>query len=167
MIEQPLWAPWRMEFIKTHKDYKGCVFCDMIKSDSNKDCENLVVRRGRMAFVVMNRYPYNSGHLLVMPKDHIGEITEIRAEVTKEIDRLIKESIVTIRKVMNPQGFNIGMNIGAVAGAGIKDHLHWHVVPRWQGDTNFMPVLGDSKVISEHLLETGSNLRDKWESLAP
>ena len=164
MVEQPLWAPWRMEFIKSHCPKSGCVFCEIAKGGTKKDSENLVVHRGTGAFVVMNRYPYNSGHLLVTPSDHVGELGKLSKEVSLELHGLLEGALETLKRVMSPQGFNIGMNLGAVAGAGIQDHLHWHIVPRWQGDTNFMPVLGDSKVISEHLVETHAQLVKHWKA---
>ncbi len=146
-----MWAPWRMEYILSEKDNEpgACIFCSRLEQD--KDKENLILRRGRRAFIIMNRYPYNNGHLMVVPNRHSGDILELPPAEHAEVFELIQLSVKALNEVMHPQAFNIGMNLGRVAGAGVTDHLHYHIVPRWNGDTNFMPVLTDTKVVSEAL----------------
>ncbi len=146
-----LWAPWRMKYILKPKDEKdeGCIFCNCL--NDNDDKKNLVLYRGQRVFIIMNRFPYNNGHLMVVPNRHSGDIILLDEEEQTEIFHLIQISIKALNQVMKPHGYNIGMNLGRVAGAGIEDHLHFHVVPRWNGDTNFMPIISDTKVISEAL----------------
>ena len=151
-----LWAPWRMEYILGTKE-NGCIFCDKPKQDTDR--ENLIVHRGRLSFVVMNKYPYNNGHLMVVPYRHEAEFERLTAEENLELMALLQSSVRALRKIMAPHGFNLGMNVGAAAGAGIDCHLHFHIVPRWRADTNFMPVVGHTKVISEGLWETWGQLR--------
>ena len=146
-----LWAPWRNEYISRPKD-PSCVFC---VAPQNND--PLILKKGASSFAIMNRFPYTTGHCLVAPYRHEGDIIEISEEELRDITSLIKEIVAAIRKAMNPDGFNVGSNIGSVAGAGIADHFHVHIVPRWAGDTNFMPVITDTHVISEHIMKT----RDK------
>ena len=143
-----LWSPWRMEYIQGEKS-GGCVFCDT--SRQQRDAENLILFRGRHCFVMMNRYPYTNGHLMVAPYEHVDMPTKLPSEAQGEMMTLVNACLETLQEAMRPDGFNIGMNLGASAGAGIKDHIHMHVVPRWTGDTNFMPVLGDTRVIVEAL----------------
>ncbi len=152
-----MWAPWRIEYILSPKP-SGCIFCD--KPKESKDDENFILYRGKHSFIIMNYYPYNNGHLMVVPYRHLSDITLLNDEKNKEISSLIQTSVSIIRKTMNAEGFNIGMNLGKTAGAGIDEHIHYHIVPRWNGDTNFMPVAGNSKVISQGLYET-------WETLLP
>lgn len=157
-----LWAPWRMEYIKRDRSKpSGCVFCE--KHQKTDDAENLVLYRAKTSFILMNLYPYNNGHLLIAPYRHIGEYTELTDSERREITDLSSLSITVMKKVFKPQGFNMGMNIGEVSGAGIADHLHQHIIPRWSGDTNFMPVIGQTKVMVEGLLDTWRNLRDEFE----
>ncbi len=146
-----LWAPWRMEYILSVKE-KECIFC--IKPSENKDRENLILYRGNKAYIIMNKYPYNNGHLMVVPYIHKSELTALPDDVLSEMMLLTKYSIECIDKAFKPQGYNVGINIGSAAGAGIEEHLHLHIVPRWLGDTNFMIVTGDIKVIPQHLTET-------------
>lgn len=150
-----LWAPWRMEYIQSVKE-SGCIFC--AKPMERDDKKNLIVWRGQESFVMMNFYPYNNGHLMVIPFRHIADITELNSAERLELMDLLARCKTVLQQLMSPHGFNIGMNLGQVAGAGIKDHLHFHIVPRWNGDTNFMPILGHTKVVSEGLQET-------WEKL--
>lgn len=157
---QILWAPWRMEYIKGAKE-EGCIFCD--KPKQTQDRENLIVHRGRLAFVIMNKYPYNNGHLMVVPYRHEAELDQLTAEENAEMMALLQRCARALRKICAPHGFNIGMNVGAVAGAGIDGHLHFHIVPRWDADTNFMPILGHTKVVSEGLWETWAQLREAFE----
>jgi ATP adenylyltransferase len=158
MAEQ-LWAPWRLEYIKRADDADGCVFCAAAAGD---DEELLVVHRGERAFALLNKYPYASGHLMVAPLRHVGEYGALDADEAAEIHRLTVAGIDALRSVYAPQGFNVGWNLGRAAGGSVADHLHEHVVPRWAGDTNFMPVLGDVKVMPEHLRETRRRLAAAW-----
>lgn len=150
-----IWAPWRIEFIK-EKKRRGCVFCTLPKQ--KKDRPNLIVHRGESAFVILNKYPYNNGHLMVVPRQHTADLKKLDDKTVLETHRLVTLSIEALKKTMGAQGFNLGLNFSRAAGAGIEDHLHTHVVPRWVGDTNFMPILSDSKVMIEYLHETYDRL---------
>jgi len=150
-MKKPLWAPWRIEYIRGEKDGK-CFLCRMFTEKTDR--ENLVLFRGKTCVVNMNRYPYNSGHLMVSPLRHIAELDELTAEEEQEFSELTRRALAALRAALQPEGFNIGVNLGAAAGAGLKEHLHRHIVPRWVGDTNFMPVVGDTHVVPEALLET-------------
>jgi len=156
-----LWAPWRIEYIENVFSTEGCIFCDKSKEDN--DTKNLIVTRGSNAFVIMNRYPYNNGHLMIVPYQHTCNMYDLSDDEKIELFNLLQRSQHVLQEVMKPQGFNIGMNLGRLAGAGIDDHLHFHIVPRWGGDTNFMPVLGHTKIISEALEETCLKLRKSFE----
>ena len=136
---RPLWAPWRIEYILSEKT-KECFLCDR-KEVSGKEDEHMVIFRGENSFVMLNAYPYNSGHLMVCPYEHIGDIAAIKKEVLNEMMDLCVRAKETLSSIMNPNGFNIGFNLGIAAGAGLEEHIHMHIVPRWVGDTNFMPVL--------------------------
>jgi len=151
-----LWSPWRMEYVKREKE-KGCVFCNRIKQ--NDDKKNLILIRYKYSFVIMNLYPYNNGHLMVVPYRHVSDYGSLKEIERNEIAELTNLSIKVMKNVLNPQGFNIGMNIGSIGGAGIADHLHQHIVPRWEGDTNFMPIIGHTKVIVDSLNETYNDLK--------
>jgi ATP adenylyltransferase len=148
-----------MEYIQGADEQEGCIFC---RARDGADEESLVVRRGERAFVVLNRYPYASGHLMVAPNRHEGEFGELDAEEAAEIHRLAATGLGALAETMRPQGFNLGWNLGRIAGAGVVDHLHLHVVPRWAGDTNFMPVLADVKVLPEALEDTRRKLAGAW-----
>jgi ATP adenylyltransferase len=156
-----LWAPWRIEYIENAEKPGGCIFC--VKTAATDDRGNLIAYRGRSAFVILNRYPYNNGHLMVVPFRHTADLSALDGAEKQELFDLLIASQRALSDVMQPQGFNIGMNLGRTAGAGIADHLHFHVVPRWNGDTNFMPVLGHTKVISEALEMTWSKLVDVFK----
>ena len=156
-----LWAPWRLEYIASADEQEGCVFCAAVEGD---DEEKLVVHRGRTAIVLLNKFPYASGHLMVAPKRHLGEFGELDDDEVVEIHRLAGGGIGGLAQTYAPQGYNLGWNLGRVAGAGVVDHVHLHVVPRWAGDTNFMPVLADVKVLPEHLQETRRRLAAVWPS---
>jgi ATP adenylyltransferase len=156
-----LWAPWRLEYIQAADEQEGCFFC---RAASGDDDEGLVVRRGEHAFVLLNRYPYASGHLMVAPFRHEGEFGELAAEEALEIHRLAASGLGALAESMGPQGFNVGWNLGRIAGAGVVGHVHLHVVPRWAGDTNFMPVLADVKVLPEALGDTRRKLAAAWPS---
>lgn len=161
MSEEILWAPWRMEYILGSKE-PGCIFC--YKPQQSQDRENLIVHRGAACFVIMNKYPYNSGHLMVVPYRHEAQLENLTETENQEMMALLQEAAKALKKVMAPQGFNIGMNVGKTAGAGIEAHLHFHIVPRWDGDTNFMPVVGHTKVVSEGLWETWEKLRGAFKA---
>ena len=143
-----------MKYILGSKE-KGCFLCEMLTKDS--DAENLILERGKTCFMMMNRYPYNNGHLMVCPLRHVDSLEAMTADERAEMMALTSRSVTLLQKVMKPDGFNIGINLGEAAGAGLKDHIHMHIVPRWNGDTNFMPVLGKTKVIPQALHE----LRDQ------
>ena len=157
-----LWSPWRMDYIRTPKE-KGCVFCE--KSKDDQDRKNLVLFRGKDSFVLMNLYPYNNSHLLIAPYDHLDTTVDLSPQVLNEMMYLANESMSIIKMTMNAEGFNFGANIGAIGGAGIKDHVHFHIVPRWLGDTNFMPVIGHTKVMVEGLLETYDMLKPHFDKI--
>ena len=155
-----LWAPWRLEYVQHADDGDECVFCRAAALP--EDEPELVVRRGDLAFVLLNKFPYASGHLMVAPYRHGSGFDDLEEAEALEVHRLAVEGIAALRAVFSPEGFNVGWNVGRVAGAGIVDHGHVHVVPRWNGDTNFIPVLADIKVIPEHLLETRRKLAESW-----
>jgi ATP adenylyltransferase len=150
-----------MEYIESAKDAvpDGCVFCDLLEGEAG---EQRVLRRGELAFVTLAKFPYNPGHLLVLPVRHTGELEDLTTEENAEIAVLLQRSVVALREEAEPHGFNVGLNLGRVAGAGIPGHLHWHVVPRWNGDTNFMPVVGQTRVLPELLEETFRKLRPRF-----
>ena len=154
-----LWAPWRLEYVQSADEQDGCVFCRAADGD---DEEQLVVHRGERAFVLLNKFPYSSGHLLVAPYRHGVDFAELDDAEVLESHRLGASGLDALRAVYGPDGFNLGWNLGRVAGAGITDHVHLHVVPRWSGDTNFVPVLADVKVMPEHLAVTRRKLADAW-----
>jgi len=155
-----LWAPWRLEYIVGDKE-DGCIFCEFPRRGDDE--EHLILDRGLHAFVIMNAYPYSNGHLLIAPYRHVGEITELGDDECAEIMRLSRKCCAVLREAVRPDGFNLGMNLGTAAGAGIADHIHMHVVPRWNGDTNFMPVFADVKVIPEALHVTYAKLKPLFE----
>jgi ATP adenylyltransferase len=154
-----LWAPWRLEYVQAADEQDGCVFCHAAEGGDEVE---FVVRRGERAFVLLNRFPYSSGHLLVAPYRHGLNFDDLDEAEILEIHRLGTQGLAALRSVYKPEGFNLGWNIGRIAGAGIPDHGHLHVVPRWGGDTNFMPVLADVKVIPEHLTATRTRLAEAW-----
>ncbi len=156
---EQVWAPWRMKYILMDKS-KGCFLCENLKQDD--DAANYILYRGRKNFVIMNVYPYNPGHLMVAPHRHVASLEELTKEELHEHSEIVSRSLKVLRQVFDPQGFNIGVNIGKVAGAGLEGHVHTHIVPRWQGDTNFMPVTADTKVVSEALDETYKKLEGKF-----
>jgi ATP adenylyltransferase len=159
---QKLWAPWRIDYIKNPKE-EGCFFCKY--SREKDDRKNLLIHRGKKAFILLNYYPYNNGHLMIAPYQHTAEIADLDDETKLEMMDSVNHCIKALRKQLKADGFNIGINIGQVAGAGIKDHIHIHVVPRWNGDTNFMPILGSTKVVSQGLEETWHLLRNYFKNI--
>jgi ATP adenylyltransferase len=161
-VTKQLWAPWRLDYIESADDQPGCVFC--LAAAAGDDEERLIVHRGRHTFVLLNRFPYASGHLMVAPYRHVGEFGELEDDEALEIHRLAERGMGALAQEYGPQGYNLGWNLGRIAGAGVIDHLHLHVVPRWAGDTNFMPVLADVKVLPEHLVESRCRLAHAWPS---
>lgn len=157
-----LWAPWRMEYIKSDKS-EDCIFCSLPKETD--DAKNYILYRGQSNFIIMNIFPYNSAHLMVSPFRHIGCVTKLNTKENTELNQLTLKCIEILRAVINPEGFNIGYNIGKAAGAGYDEHIHCHIVPRWIGDTNFMPVLGETKVHPEHLKTTYTKLLSYFKNL--
>ncbi len=158
-----LFAPWRIKYIKMAQEKDiDCIFCYYPSCPKEEDLKNLLLHRGKRAFVIFNRFPYNPGHLMVAPYKHTGNLEDLSVEETIELHELVVKCVSVIKKTMNPEGFNIGINIGKTAGAGFKDHIHIHIVPRWNGDTNFMPVIADTKVIPEALTDTYKKLKENW-----
>jgi len=155
-----IWAPWRMKYIEQPKKKEGCLFCRVIKED--RDEENHVLVRKERCFIMLNLYPYNNGHLMVSPYAHVASLEKLENDDRNALFETVTNAIANLRKEMSPEGFNIGINIGTVAGAGISDHVHVHIVPRWAGDTNFMPVIGEAKVISQAIEETYQKMK-KYE----
>ncbi len=149
-MEKPLWAPWRMEYIRSEKP-KGCIFCDFVAAPEADDRKNLVVHRSAHAFTCLNRYPYNSGHVMVIPRAHVADLAALPSDVFADLGEEVRRAVTVLEATYAPHGMNVGMNLGRAAGAGIEEHLHWHVVPRWVGDNNFMPVLADQRVVVEAL----------------
>jgi ATP adenylyltransferase len=162
-MTKPLWAPWRLEYITQADELEGCVFCTEAGGEL-AEAESLLIHGSGAALVLLNKYPYSSGHLMAAPTRHVGSFAELTDEEALEIHGLARAGMDALGRTYGPDGFNVGWNLGRVAGAGIADHVHLHVVPRWSGDTNFMPVLADVKVIPEHLLETRDRLREAWPS---
>jgi len=163
-----LWSPWRSKYIDSLKEEQSgggeCIFCEAVDKDV-ADLKNLVVHKSKNTLVMMNLFPYNNGHLMIVPFRHLGSLDQITKEESHEIiDELMLAERV-LRKIYNPQGFNIGANLGRAGGAGIDDHIHFHILPRWNGDTNFMPVIGEVKVISKDLLETKKRLLFGYEEI--
>ncbi len=151
-----IWAPWRMPYILGEKDTL-CILCE--KPKEKRDKANLILHRGEYGFVMLNLYPYNNGHLMVSPYQHASSLSELSEPILNNLMTLIVKSEMALRKSSNPEGMNCGLNLGKAAGAGIADHLHFHLVPRWGGDTNFMTVVSDVRVIPEHVQETYSRLK--------
>jgi ATP adenylyltransferase len=153
-----MWAPWRMSYVGADPAERnpGCVFCEL---PAQADEPAYILHRGRLAYVIMNRYPYNNGHLMIVPFAHVPSLTDLAPEDAAEMIELTRRSQDVVQEAMRPQGFNVGMNQGRAAGAGIEEHLHLHLVPRWVGDTNFMPAIGDTRVMPQHLDETYALLR--------
>ena len=156
---EQIWAPWRIEYIQMEKP-EGCILCQ--KPLENNDTSNYILYRGDKNFVIMNNFPYNPGHLMVAPYRHVATLDELNSEELHEHFEIVSRSIKVLRKAFNPGGFNIGINMGKVAGAGIEDHVHTHIVPRWPGDTNFMPVISDTRAIPQALAETYEQLAGKF-----
>ncbi|MCE1189952.1 MAG: HIT domain-containing protein [Ignavibacteria bacterium] len=164
---EKLWSPWRSVYIdsfKTKDTAPACVFCEAQK-ESIEDDSSLVIHKGKLTFTVLNLYPYNNGHLMVVPYRHLNDFSQLTPEEHSEIMAELDKAIKALRLNYNPEGFNLGANLGKTAGAGIDSHLHFHIVPRWNGDTNFMPVLGEVKVISQDLLVCKKQLIEQYKKL--
>jgi ATP adenylyltransferase len=161
----PLWAPWRMEYILAPKDDKVCIFCGIDTASEEERRERLVVCTTPRACVMLNRYPFASGHLLVIPCEHRSTLEDLDDEVYDDLFRLVRVSTSKLRAALKPDGFNVGINLGASAGAGVAAHLHVHIVPRWSGDTNFMPVVADTRVIPQALSATRDYLEPYFRQL--
>jgi ATP adenylyltransferase len=151
-----LWAPWRIEYIQRAKE-SGCILCQ--KPGENDDQANFILYRGKNNFVILNAFPYNPGHLMIAPYRHTASLQDLTDSEAMEHFSLVKKSLALLKQVLKPDGFNIGLNTGKSAGAGIEEHLHTHIVPRWQGDTNFMPVLSNTRVVSEGVAATYKKLK--------
>jgi ATP adenylyltransferase len=160
-----IWAPWRIEYIKQSKTDDECFICDILKDDSSNDKKNLILHRGKNVIVFLNLYPYIAGHLLIAPMEHIADLKDLPEETSSEMWILTTRAVELLKATIQPEGFNIGLNLGKVSGAGLKTHLHTHIVPRWTGDTNFMPILADTRVISQGLAETYKELEKLKEIL--
>jgi ATP adenylyltransferase len=159
-----IWSPWRMEYIESHRDDEedaGCVFCGLLTGEGER---NRVLERGELTFVTLAKYPYNPGHVLILPVRHVADLEDLEPDEASGIHDLVRRSVAALREVSEPHGFNIGLNLGRAAGAGIPGHLHWHVVPRWSGDTNFMPVIGSTRVLPELLDRTYERLAPRFRS---
>jgi ATP adenylyltransferase len=158
-----LWAPWRGEYVGKEQP-PGCILCQ--KPREGNDAANYLLARGDHAYVLLNLYPYNNGHLMVAPYRHVGELEELLPQEWQETVSFLTRAVAALKEAYRPHGFNLGVNLGRVAGAGVPGHLHWHVVPRWEGDANFMPVIGRTRVLPEFLETTYARLRPIWERLA-
>lgn len=155
-----IWSPWRMKYIEGHGKETGCIFCVALKQS---DKQALIVARGKRSYAILNRYPYTSGHLMIVPHEHIETIEKVPEETWLEMFALTNRALAALRSAYHAPAFNLGANIGEAAGAGVADHVHLHVVPRWSGDTNFLSVLGEVRVLPESLEETWKKVRKAWE----
>jgi ATP adenylyltransferase len=157
-----LFAPWRMDYILTHRKVKGCIFCPR---EGKSDKSRLIVHRTPFSLIMLNRYPYSYGHLMVAPVRHTHEVEKLKMEEMTDIFNNVGQAIRILKEAFHPMGFNVGMNLGQVAGAGVLHHLHFHIIPRWKGDMNFMPALCEVRIIPEHLEETYDRLRPYFAKL--
>lgn len=161
---EKLWAPWRMEYILDSKESGDeCIFCDLPRQKNDE--QNYIVFRSKLSFVMLNKFPYNNGHIMVIPYKHESDYTALDKDILADMQQLIQKSLIALKNCMEPHGYNVGLNLGRTAGAGIDAHLHYHIVPRWNGDTNFMPVISDTKVISESLEKSWQKLSREFEKL--
>ena len=159
-----IWAPWRMNYIEKQGEVPGCLFCERLAQEDGFD--NLILHRGDKAFVILNRFPYTSGHMMVVPFAHRPSIEDLEPDSMRELIQLSSAAVSILRKTYRAQAFNLGINIGEPAGAGVVDHVHMHVVPRWSGDTNFMVTTAETRVIPEALAETYQRLRALWSAVS-
>ena len=160
---QVVWAPWRMEYVG-QKVERGCIFCGALAGDPR---ERLLLGTTEKTLVMLNRYPYQNGHLMVAPRRHTADLPGLPPDEHADLADTLRRALASLGEAFGPEGFNVGMNLGACAGAGVVDHLHWHIVPRWSGDTNFMPVLADVRVMPQHLVATYERLRPAFAWLEP
>lgn len=151
-----LWAPWRIRYV-SRKKQRGCIFCKVLKE--KKDKKNFIVLRSKYCFAILNTYPYNNGHLMIVPKRHVKSLEDLKEAELLDMNNTLIKIKSTLKRILNPGGFNIGMNIGKAAGAGIANHIHTHIVPRWLGDINFMPVIANTKVVSQSLEELYAKIK--------
>ena len=159
-----MWAPWRLEYIVSVDDEKdGCIFCDLPQEKNDK--KNLIVYRDELCYVIMNKYPYNNGHIMVVPYEHKSDMLDLSDDILYNTQQVTKKAIRALKELMHPHGFNVGLNVGRPAGAGIDEHIHYHIVPRWNGDTNCMPVLANTKVVSEAIDQTCEKLTKKFKEI--
>lgn len=156
-----IWSPWRMKYILNHDKQAGCIFCNALARTDNE--ENLIIKRGEKAFVILNLYPYTSGHIMVAPMAHQPSLEYLDPDTRAEMMELVSQAIVVLKQTYKPQAFNVGANIGEAAGAGEPGHVHLHIVPRWAGDTNFMSTLGETRVLPEALEETYKRIRESFQ----
>ena len=156
-----MWSPWRMKYITNYQNPGKCIFCTAPEMEDGP--ESLIVHRGKLAYVILNRFPYTSGHAMVVPFEHHPSLDALTPEIRTEMMELVNETIKVMRKVYKPQGFNVGINLGVAAGAGIAEHMHIHIVPRWNGDTNFMSTVGEARVLPEDLETTYRRLAQAWK----
>jgi ATP adenylyltransferase len=163
VANQRIWAPWRLAYVKSaaKDDEQGCIFC--LEPQSGNDAESLIVHRGERCFVMLNLFPYTNGHVMVAPFEHLARIHDLDAETIAEMMALVRRAMEAIDDAYSPHGYNVGFNQGRVAGAGVEHHIHVHVVPRWGGDTNFMPVLGDTMVMNQTLADSYDVLRERFQ----
>jgi ATP adenylyltransferase len=163
MAEQRLWAPWRLEYIKGAKTGE-CIFCT--KPALGDDAQALIPHRGERCFVILNAFPYSNGHLMVAPYEHGGELEQVGEETSLELMQLTQRSMRALASAYGPEGYNVGLNQGRIAGAGMAEHVHFHIVPRWAGDTNYMPVLADTRVLPQSLADSYHTVRDAFRTIA-
>ena len=165
MAKERIWAPWRLEYVKHASEHEedGCVFCAKPGEGPDQDRQNLILHRGERCFVILNKFPYTNGHLMVAPYEHLATLPEVDSETIAEIMGLTQKAMVALEQRYSPHGYNVGFNQGRVAGAGFEHHIHMHVVPRWGGDTNFMPVLGDTRVMPQSLEQSYETLRGTFD----
>ena len=159
-VMSQIWAPWRMKYIKENSNNDECPFC--LAFEHSDDINNLIIFRGKNAFVMLNRYPYTTGHLLVLPEAHRENLSDFDQKTRMEMTELLNRAVEVLGIIYQPEGLNIGLNIGEAAGAGIPKHLHWHIVPRWVGDTNYMTTIGSTRVLPESLEDTYQKIRSSW-----
>ncbi len=159
-----LWAPWRMAYIAEASKDEGCIFCTKYRESDLRSA--LVLAQTEHSVVMMNKYPYNNGHLLIAPKPHENNLAQLPDTVYREVNEVLRQAVQVLRGALNPGGINVGMNLGKCAGAGIEAHLHWHIVPRWEGDTNFMPVIGETRVMPQYLLDSFDQLQPYFNNLS-
>jgi ATP adenylyltransferase len=156
-MPERIWAPWRLEYIERAEEEGGCIFVDLPAREDDRN--NLILHRAEHAFVMLNRYPYSNGHLMVAPYRHTATMDDLSDSELLQVNQLVRDCVKWLTIAFSPQGFNIGVNMGRSAGAGIEDHLHWHIVPRWNGDTNFMTTVGETRVLAQSLEDTYDRLR--------